>query len=153
MQSAVIFRKTKRKEAAWDFLKWWTSVEIQSRFGNEIEAQYGPEYRWNTASLEALRTLPWPKRDIEVIESQLRWYREIPQVPGGYFTARLLDFAWNDVVIARKKAKVSLERAYIDINREMARKQIEFGLRDKEGNVVKRLMLPSVLREQEGKGK
>jgi len=153
MQSAVIFRKTERKEAAWDFLKWWTSVEIQSRFGNEIEAQYGPEYRWNTASLEALRTLPWPKRDIEVIESQLRWYREIPQVPGGYFTARLLDFAWNDVVIARKKAKVSLERAYIDINREMARKQIEFGLRDKEGNVVKRLMLPSVLREQEGKGK
>lgn len=152
MQSTVIFRKTERKEDAWNFLKWWTSVEIQSRFGNEIEAQYGPEYRWNTASLEALRTLPWPKRDIEVIEAQLQWYREIPQVPGGYFTARLLDFAWNDVVIAKKKARVSLERAYIDINREMARKQIEFGLRDTEGNVLKNLMLPSVLREQKGDG-
>ncbi|RAV23100.1 extracellular solute-binding protein [Paenibacillus contaminans] len=152
MQAGVIFQKTSRKEDAWRFLKWWTSDEIQARFGNEIEAQYGPEYRWNTANREALGTLPWPSKDLEIIQAQLEWYREIPQVPGGYFTARQLDFAWNDVVVAKKKAKGSLEKAFIDINREMSRKQIEFGLRDVEGNIVKKPMLPSVLRERKEGG-
>lgn len=132
MQAGVIFRKTSEKEKAWAFLKWWVSDEIQARFGNEMEALYGPEYRWNTANRTAFESLPWPKDDLAVIEAQLQWYKEIPQVPGGYFTGRALDFAWNDTVIANKKQRAALERAWIDINREMYRKQIEFGLREGE---------------------
>src|SRR5690606_29651768 len=92
MQTGAIFRKTERPEDAWAFVKWWMSKAIQSRFGAEIEAQYGPEFRWSTANSDALMQLPWPKEHLEAISEQLRWYRDIPQVPGGYFTQRQLEF-------------------------------------------------------------
>lgn len=139
MQAGVIFEKTERPEDAWAFLKWWMSEEIQARFGAEIEAQYGPEYRWNTANVNALMQLPWPKEHLEAIAEQLEWYREIPQVPGGYFTQRQLEFAWNETVINRKNAKEELEKAVLSINREMERKQIEFGLRAADGTVLQEL--------------
>jgi ABC-type glycerol-3-phosphate transport system substrate-binding protein len=136
MQAGVIFKKTKKKEAAWEFLKWWVSEETQEQFGNEIESAFGEEYRWNTANLQAFKKLPWPKKDLEVIMEQWKWYKDTPLVPGGYFTTRQLDFAWNKVVLNNANPREALEEAVIDINREMYRKQIEFKLRDRNGRIL-----------------
>jgi len=144
LQAGVIFQKSKKQSDAWQFLKWWTSTDTQRRFGNEIEALYGPEYRWNTANMEAFKQLPWPEQDLKTISEQLQWYKEVPQLPGGYFTSRHLEIAWNKVVLERKNPRVVMEQAVIDINREMERKQVEFGLRDREGTVLRKLDLPLI---------
>src|SRR5262249_20500711 len=97
-QAAGIFRQSRPKGGAWEFVKWWTGKDPQQRFGGELEALIGVEARWNTANLEALQALPWPKADIASILEQWRWFREPPVVLGGYFTGRHILNAWNKVV-------------------------------------------------------
>jgi ABC-type glycerol-3-phosphate transport system substrate-binding protein len=127
-QAAVIFRQSQHKEAAWEFVKWWTSKDPQQRFGGELEALIGVEARWNTANLEALQALPWPRRDIASILEQWRWFREPPVVLGGYFTGRHVLNAWNKVVLQGTNPREALEDAVFDVNKELAKKQEEFGL-------------------------
>jgi ABC-type glycerol-3-phosphate transport system substrate-binding protein len=127
-QSMVIFEQSKQKDAAWEFVKWWSSKDSQQRFGGELEALIGVEARWNTANLDALRSLPWPKRDIASIMEQWSWFREPPVVLGGYFTSRHVLNAWNRVVLKGENPREALEDAIFDINKELAKKQEEFGL-------------------------
>ncbi|WP_309120208.1 extracellular solute-binding protein [Paenibacillus sp.] len=145
MQAGVIFNKSDKKEQAWEFLKWWTSSQTQSRFGEDLEAIYGPEYRWNTANVEAFKRIPWPEEELSALLEQKKWYKEAPQVPGGYFTARQLDFAWNRVVIEGKNVRESLELAAEEIKREMYRKQVEFHLRDERGQIINQTKSPDSL--------
>jgi ABC-type glycerol-3-phosphate transport system substrate-binding protein len=126
--SMVIFQQSDAKEAAWEFVKWWSNKDSQQRFGGELEALIGVEARWNTANLEALQALPWPRKDIASILEQWRWFREPPVVLGGYFTGRHVLNAWNRVVLQGANPRESLEEAVYDINKELAKKQEEFGL-------------------------
>jgi ABC-type glycerol-3-phosphate transport system substrate-binding protein len=128
-QSMVIFQQTKDKDAAWEFVKWWSGKDAQQRFGGELEALIGVEARWNTANLEALQSLPWPRRDIASILEQWRWFREPPVVLGGYFTGRHVLNAWNRVVLQGMNPREALEEAVYDVNKELAKKQEEFGLK------------------------
>lgn len=125
--AAAVFEQSDQKEKAWEFLKWWTSTDIQARFGEELEALIGIEARWNTANIEALKSLPWPNEDITAILAQWEWFREQPIVLGGYFTSRHVQFAWTRVVLQGENPREALETAYEDINRELRRKQTEFG--------------------------
>lgn len=150
MQAGVIFKNTDKRDDAWQFLKWWTSEATQARFGTDIEAIFGPEYRWNTANMKAFTRLPWPAEDLKVIQEQRKWFKEAPQVPGGYFTSRQLEFAWNKAVVEKKNVREALEQAVIDTNREMYRKQIEFGLREKKGTVLHQLDVPNVTEPWDG---
>jgi ABC-type glycerol-3-phosphate transport system substrate-binding protein len=128
-QAAVIFKQSKQQQAAWEFVKWWTSEAAQQRFGNELEALLGVDARWNTANLAALQALPWPKTDIASILEQWRWFREPPVVLGGYFTTRHVVNAWNRVVLKGDNPREALEDAVYDVNKELATKQEEFGLK------------------------
>lgn len=150
LQAGVIFKQSTMQQEAWTFLKWWVSTGVQQRFGNDIEALYGPEYRWNTANTAAFQRLPWPAQDLPILSEQLRWYKEIPQVPGGYFTGRHLDIAWNKVVLEKQNPRVAIEQSVIDINREMERKQVEFGLRNREGDVLRTLDIPQITEPWQG---
>lgn len=125
---AVIFRDTKHPEAAWELLKWWTSENIQSQYAMELEGLIGVEARWNTSNMNALRNLPWPQRDIQAVEEQFLWFREMPVVLGGYFTPRHIMNAWNRVVLQGVKPREALEIAVRDIDRELRKKQQEFGI-------------------------
>jgi ABC-type glycerol-3-phosphate transport system substrate-binding protein len=126
-QVAMLFKQSKFQEEGWKYIKWWTSTETQARFGEELEALLGVEARWNTSNVEALKMLPWPNRDIEAIMEQWRWFKEQPVVLGGYFTSRHVQNAWNRVVLQGMNPREALELAYEDINRELRRKQEEFG--------------------------
>ena len=128
-QVAVIFKQSDQHGEAWEFLKWWTSADIQTRFGEELEALLGVEARWNTANVEALRRLPWPNEDINAILEQWQWFEEQPMVLGGYFTNRHVQNAWNRVVLQGENPREALEIAVEDINTELRRKQREFGFR------------------------
>jgi ABC-type glycerol-3-phosphate transport system substrate-binding protein len=128
VQSVVIFKQSKKQKEAWEFLKWWTSTEVQVQFGQELEALLGVEARWNTANMEAFTQLPWPEDDLEALVQQLQYYKEQPYVLGGYFTSRHLDNAWNRVVLGGMNIRESLEQAIKDINKELLAKQEEFGV-------------------------
>ena len=47
----------KDKEAAWEFMKWWTSTPIQAEFGREMEGLMGAAARYPTANIKALDQL------------------------------------------------------------------------------------------------
>jgi ABC-type glycerol-3-phosphate transport system substrate-binding protein len=126
--ASVIFAQSEHPQEAWEFIKWWTSTETQLRYGLELEALLGVEARWNTANVEALREQPWPRQDIEAIMEQWQWFQERPVVLGGYFTPRHVDNAWNRVVLQGGNEREALEEAVREIDRELRKKQEEFGI-------------------------
>ncbi|MGZ9584239.1 extracellular solute-binding protein [Paenibacillus marinisediminis] len=130
--SAFMLKQSDKKDEAWKFLEWWTSDETQSRYANDIESFAGIEYRWHTANLTALQSVPWPEEDLSVLNEQLVWAKNMPFVPGYYLFPREMDFAWNDVVLNGKPPKEALEKAYQSLTREMTRKQLEFGITSKD---------------------
>ena len=54
--------------------------------------------------------------------------RGIPEVPGGYITTRLFDFAFRDVVYGDGSVRESLKDAVFDIDRELANKRKEYAI-------------------------
>ena len=127
----IILSQSDKKEAGWEFLKWWTSDKVQKEFGGELEALMGVQARWNTANVNAFKSLPWNKEHLNVIEKQWEWANEMPVVLGGYFTQRHINNAWNRVVLGEMTVRDSLEMAVKDINRELKSKQIEYGFIEK----------------------
>jgi len=146
LDADVIMSNTKHPQESWEFLKWWSSAEIQERFGRELEALIGPQARWNTANVEAFQRLPWKREDLTVIKSTWIWARDMPVVLGGYFTGRHIVNAWNRVVMsaqssvltraarARVLVRDSVEQAVKDINRELRQKQEEYGVKSPTPN-------------------
>ncbi len=126
--AVVIFEQSEHPEEAWEFAKWWTSTEIQLRYGVELEALLGVEARWNTANVDALQGMAWPRADIDAITEQWQWFQERPVVLGGYYTPRHVSNAWNKTVLQGINPRESLEEAIRQINRELRKKQEEFGI-------------------------
>ncbi|MFE5320395.1 extracellular solute-binding protein [Paenibacillus sp. NPDC056579] len=148
--SGVIFNSSKKKDQAWEFMKWWTSADTQERYGSDLEAFNGIAFRWNTANVEAFSKLPWKRDDANVILSQWRWYKDMPNLPGGYFVGREINNAWNRAVVDGMNYRSSLEMTVLDINRELRRKQQEFGFIDANGNVIETMQLPVVDKPWDG---
>jgi ABC-type glycerol-3-phosphate transport system substrate-binding protein len=149
-QAAVIFKRTKKANESWEFLKWWTSADTQEAYGSDLETLNGLTFRWNTSNIEAFVHLPWRQDDLNAILEQWRWYKEIPNVPGSYFLERELQNAWNRTVVDGMNYRSSLETAIGEIEREMQRKMQEFGITDSQGKVLRKQELPEVNKPWEG---
>ncbi|MEV5027194.1 extracellular solute-binding protein [Paenibacillus sp. LPE1-1-1.1] len=149
-RTGVIFDKSGKKPEAWQFLKWWLSAEVQEQYGSDLEAMNGVAFRWNTSNVEAFTNLPWKKEDAAIILNQWKWYKDIPNVPGGYFLEREMNNAWVRSVVKTSNYMSSLEQAVRDINRELLRKQQEFGFIDENGTQAKKLDIPIVGQPWEG---
>lgn len=148
--TGVIFKASNKKEQAWEFLKWWTSADVQERYGTDLETFNGVAFKWNTSNIEAFTKLPWKKEDADIILKQWQWYKDIPNVPGGYFLDRELRNAWNRSVVDGANYRTSLETAVLEINRELRRKQEEFGFIDSSGKLLRSMDLPIVDKPWEG---
>ncbi len=140
----VIFEAAKNKEAAAEFLHWWTSTEIQTSFNDMLMSIYGVEYIWNSANTEAFLNLPLPKEHLEVFEETQKWIQEVPKVPGGYIVERSISDIWNGVIFDSDDLKRITEEKNDDINLELERKMIEFGYMDSSGNVIKEYPVPTI---------
>lgn len=125
---SLIFSNSKEKEAAWEFLKWWTSEDTQTDYGTEIEALQGASARWATANVAAFRKLPWATRISRVIEEQWQNVRGVPQVAGGYYTARSIDNAIRSVVNENENTRETILDFADDIDEEITVKRKEFNL-------------------------
>lgn len=110
----------------WEFLKWWTSTDIQSKFGTELEALLGTAARYQSANLAAIDNMPWSTAAAKKLKQQREWLTTIPEVPGGYYVPRQLDFAWRSVYAKGTDPTDTLIKYVLEINREIERKRVEF---------------------------
>lgn len=126
--ATMMLNQTQNPDTAWEFMKWWGSTDIQVQFGREMEGIMGAAARYPTANVAALERLPWPSRDIAVLNRQWEEVRGIPEVPGSYITGRHLDNALRRVVNTGANPRETLYEFAELINNEIRNKRREFGL-------------------------
>jgi len=124
--SGMIPRGSSCPDTAWEFLKWWTSDETQTRFGLELEAMMGPGARFTPANVQALQNLPWSDSEVELLMEQWGMVQNNYQVPGSYLISRNLDNAFRAVVITRENERETLRRYNNNINNELERRRAHF---------------------------
>ncbi|MBQ1186113.1 MAG: extracellular solute-binding protein [Clostridia bacterium] len=100
-----IIAKSSNKDEAWEFLKWWTSAETQTRYNNNVESILGMIGRTTTANVEAFQNLAWDNEHLSVMEQQRLQVREVPEVPGSYYLSRAIDQAFWTVVNGETNSK------------------------------------------------
>lgn len=145
-ESNVIFSQTNKKDEAWEFLKWWSSTEVQVTFGNTLQTTYGREYIWNPANIQAFAGLPWVSNHKQVILDQTEWLTEVPRVPGSYMLEREISNAYNSIVLDGDNLRTAVDLANKRINRETYRKLEEFGYM-KDGEVIIPYPNPEIIKE------
>ncbi|MBR2466195.1 MAG: extracellular solute-binding protein [Clostridia bacterium] len=126
--ATVILRGCKGDElrAAWQFVQWNSSADVQATYGNKMVALIGPSAKYEAANLQALEDLSWTASEKLAIRDQMNNMCSIVNYPGSYIYNRYMKFAFLDVVNEGANAKESL-LGYIDaINSEITRKREEF---------------------------
>lgn len=128
--ASIIMADTDDPEACWDFLKWWTSADVQTLFDREMESLMGSAARVATANQEAFEKMPWPVETYENLNEAFKWVKGIPQVPGGYYSWRNVNNAFYTVTTDTDTAspREELMDKVIYINDEITYKRKEFGL-------------------------
>ncbi len=116
------------KNSAWEFMKWWTSTDTQTRFGREMEALLGSSARYATANVNAFSQLAWSRDELEVLMTQWDSTVGIREVPGGYYTSRYLTNAIRKVINDSTDPRETILDYALTINEELTRKRLEFGL-------------------------
>lgn len=142
-ETMAIMSQTDMPEEAWEFLKWWSSDEIQSQFGSQLQSTYGSEYIWPTANTKAFASLPLKSDHKTVIMEQMEWMTEAPWVLGTYMLERELSNAFISVTVDGVEARRAMDTAVKRINRETYRKLEEFGYY-KDGVMLEEFKTPDV---------
>ena len=122
----LILRGCENPQAAWQFLEFWSSAEVQARFAQELETLLGAGARYMTANTEAFYGLSWSRQELEEIRRQRDAVTEFPQVPGSYILTRNLTNAFVAVTEGENVRETLLKYARI-MDGELERKQAEFG--------------------------
>ena len=142
-QTGIMFANTDQPEEGWEFMKWWMSTETQVDFQQQLVLNYGLEFLWNTANVEAFAFAPIPDEHKAVILEQWEWLQEPVKLPGSYMQERELSNAWNRIVFDGVNPRVAIDSSVIIINREITRKMEEFGY-IQDGRVVRAFEIPTI---------
>ena len=124
----VILNDAKDPEACLRFLQWWTGTDAQVLYAREQESVMGSAARYTVANVPAMERMAWDTDQLAVLKAQWADVRGIPEVPGGYYTSRYVDFAYKAVVLQSKKVREVLMDYTEIIDREIANKRQEFQL-------------------------
>lgn len=121
-----ILEKSAHKEEAWEFLKWWTSAETQTRYNANVESILGAISRTTTANVEAFADMGWDESDLQILLAQREQIQEIPEIPGSYYLTRSVDQAFWSVINGEASVKDSLDKWAREANNEIERKVSEY---------------------------
>ena len=124
-----IISSSKNKEAAWEFLKWWTSADTQLRYNNNVESILGAVSRTTTATLAAFENMSWKREDLDVLLKQRENISEIPEVAGSYYVSRAVDQAFWAVINGEETPKDSLSEWAEIADNEIERKINQYSKR------------------------
>ena len=120
---AVIFRQVENKENAWEYIKWFTSTEVQAEYAARIEGMLGVLGRFDTANTEALAQLSWSADELERLYAQQEQLVEIPILPSSYAVTRNIMNAFRETVNEKENPRDTLIWYNRDINGEIERKR------------------------------
>ncbi|MCQ2448574.1 MAG: extracellular solute-binding protein [Clostridia bacterium] len=124
----MMLKSCKQKDKAWEFMKWVTSTETQSRYAIEVESVLGVAAKHATANLGAIEGMSWTDAEYAALKDQSQHLQGTPEIPGGYYTARAIDFAFASVYANGKKPDAAILKQVEMLNSEITRKRAEFGL-------------------------
>lgn len=143
-QASIMFRDTEQPDAGWEFLQWWMSTATQTEFAEQLVLNYGQEYLWFSANLEATAQMDIPQEHRDVILAQWEWVQEPVRLPGSYMQERELSNIWNRIVFDGVNPRVAIDRSVLTINREITRKMEEFGYLDANGQRAREFTMPTL---------
>lgn len=127
--ASMIMADTDYPDASWEFIKWWTSADTQTRYGREMESLMGSAARVPTANYEAFLNMPWPVDDFEALKEAMESARGIPQVPGGYYSWRNVYNAFyavvNDIDTTLPREELMDKVIYINAEIDYKREELE----------------------------
>lgn len=123
---SVILSESEYIDESWEFLKWWTSAEVQSRYASELESVVGTGARYATANVEAMQSVEWSKVTKASLNEQMQSVVGMPHIAGSYYTTRSFEFAFRDVVYNGDNLRESLAEASESITNEITEKRKEF---------------------------
>ena len=123
---AVMLSGAKDRDSAWEFIKWWSQSDAQTRYANDVEAALGISARYSTANLTTLRSQGWTTKELAILEEQFSWLKFIPIVPGNYYVSRGLNNTHRAIIDDGANAREMLIEWTIKINDEILRKRNEF---------------------------
>ncbi len=129
---SIILSDSDNVKESWEFLKWWSSFDIQSRYANELETIMGTGARYAAANIETMQSINWNMSTKMALNNQLKNVVGMPYVAGSYYTTRSFDFAFREVVYGGENLRESIVNANDEISNEIASKRKEFYF-DKEG--------------------
>lgn len=124
----VILSNSDKIKNAWNFVKWWLSADTQDRFGKRLESVVGTSSRYNTANIKAMARVSWEPETRKSMLYQAEHLKEYTEVPGGYFTERLFNFAFRNIVYNNSDVRKSMEQMTNDIDSELLNKRKEYAL-------------------------
>ncbi len=121
-----IVKKSTKQEQAWQFLKWWTAAETQSRYNANLESILGMIGRNAVSNVEAFNNLAWEKDDLSLLNDQWSQVKEVQEVPGSYDVTRSIDQAFWAVLEDNAKVKDAVGKWAKSADKEIARKISEY---------------------------
>ena len=121
-----IVKASSHWKESWEFLKWWTSAETQTRYSNNVESIIGYLGRVTTANVEAFKNMAWDPNDLNTLVSQWEEVKEVPEVPGSYYMTRAVDQAFWSVLNDKVNAKDAINKWSLVADKEIARKISEY---------------------------
>ena len=115
-------------DKAFKFMSWWSSADVQTQYGKEMEGVLGIIGRISPANRVAVNNLGWSKKELEIINAALEDTVNPPQVLGNYTVSRSLTSAIRGAINDKNSPRRSLALYNKDINDEITRKRKEFKL-------------------------
>ncbi|MBR7083738.1 MAG: extracellular solute-binding protein [Oscillospiraceae bacterium] len=125
---AVIFNQCENSENAWEFLKWFTSAEVQASYAAQTEGLLGQMGRYPTANTEALLQSSWSKSELQALFKAREELQEIPVIPASYAVTRNIMNAFRETVNQNENPRDTLLWYNRDINNEITRKRQNLGI-------------------------
>lgn len=125
---SVMLDSCKDKEAAWEFMKWWSSDEIKAKYAVSLEGMLGASARFTPANIQTLSMMPWSDEEVATLTSAWERVIGIPQLPGSYYTSRGLTNAFRSIVYNSDFPRYAMRLQTKYINEEITRKREEFHL-------------------------
>lgn len=128
VSAVVMMNGVEDAEAAWRFMKWQVSGDVQASYGNSMVALIGPSAKYNTANREALFKMSWTTEEYENLYAQYNNLATIPNYPGAYIIDRYLEFAFLNSYNDGADPVEQLKGYVKTINKEIIIKREEFEL-------------------------
>lgn len=120
--ACMILGDSPNADAAWKFLKWWTSDETQLSYDQSLESVLGIAGRIATSNINAASRLVWDGDCFDNLYEQWGSVKEFNEVPGSYYTTRVIEQAYWNVVENNENPKDMLYRWSSVADNEIARK-------------------------------